>query len=76
MDWMVEVSKIAKRNRKVNADGGQSGDKRTSGGKDFDACVLKGQGNALLYPDPLSRTPGDIDIYVHPKATWRGLGER
>ncbi|MFQ9405979.1 MAG: nucleotidyltransferase family protein [Segatella copri] len=27
-------------------------------------CILKGQGNALLYPDPYMRTPGDIDIYL------------
>lgn len=26
--------------------------------------ILKGQANALLYPNPLSRQPGDIDIWV------------
>ena len=26
----------------------------------FRNCILKGQGNALLYPDPYMRTPGDI----------------
>lgn len=30
----------------------------------FKTCILKGQGNALLYPNPLSRTSGDIDIWV------------
>ena len=30
----------------------------------FRCCILKGQGNALLYPDPYMRTPGDIDIYL------------
>lgn len=30
----------------------------------FRNCVLKGQGNALLYPDIYMRTPGDIDIYL------------
>ena len=30
----------------------------------FRNCVLKGQGNALLYPDPYMRTPGDVDIYL------------
>lgn len=30
----------------------------------FANCILKGQGNALLYPDPYMRTPGDIDIYL------------
>lgn len=27
-------------------------------------CILKGQGNALSYQNPLSRTPGDIDVWV------------
>lgn len=27
-------------------------------------CILKGQGNALLYPDAYSRTSGDIDIWI------------
>ena len=31
----------------------------------FRNCILKGQGNALLYPDPYMRTPGDIDIYLN-----------
>ena len=30
----------------------------------FDTCILKGQGNALAYPCALSRTPGDIDVWV------------
>ena len=72
MDWMVEVSKIAKRNRKVNAVAVKviKGFRQ----KGFEACVLKGQGNALLYPDPSSRTSGDIDVYVHPQqqgGRWR-----
>ena len=32
--------------------------------KGFWTCILKGQGNALMYPNPYSRTPGDIDIWV------------
>lgn len=30
----------------------------------FKSCILKGQGNALLYPRPGMRTPGDIDIWL------------
>ena len=32
----------------------------------FRTCVLKGQGNALYYPDPSIRMSGDIDIWVKP----------
>ena len=28
------------------------------------SVILKGQGNAMLYPEAAPRTPGDIDIYV------------
>lgn len=28
------------------------------------SCVLKGQGNALMYPTPYIRTSGDIDLWV------------
>lgn len=30
----------------------------------FRCCILKGQGNATMYPVPEQRTPGDIDIWV------------
>ena len=33
----------------------------------FRCCILKGQGNALLYPNPESRTPGDVDVWVSAK---------
>lgn len=33
----------------------------------LESCILKGQGNALMYPNPYSRTPGDIDVWVKPK---------
>ena len=35
----------------------------------FDFCILKGQGVALYYPNPLARQCGDIDI-------WLGGGEK
>lgn len=31
----------------------------------FSTCILKGQGNALMYPNPLSRNSGDIDLWVN-----------
>lgn len=30
----------------------------------FRSCILKGQGNAVMYPNPDSRTSGDVDIWV------------
>ncbi len=30
----------------------------------FKTFVLKGQGNALMYPEPWLRNPGDVDIFV------------
>ena len=30
----------------------------------FRCCVLKGQGNAAMYPNPGMRTSGDIDVWV------------
>lgn len=33
----------------------------------FKSCILKGQGNSAMYPIPLLRTSGDIDIWVDGK---------
>lgn len=42
----------------------------------FNCSILKGQGNALFYPDPTLRTPGDIDIWVWPKKKLKDYNER
>ena len=33
----------------------------------FHTCILKGQGNAAMYPDPSLRNSGDIDVWLWPK---------
>ncbi len=35
--------------------------------KGFECCLLKGQGNALLYPHPEVRQVGDIDLWIRLK---------
>ena len=60
--WMMERGRTSSR--------GALADKRAAeltaifreGG--LKCCVLKGQGNARYYPDPSSRTSGDIDLWV------------
>lgn len=32
----------------------------------FECCVLKGQGNTVMYPESYSRMSGDIDVFVMP----------
>ena len=62
MEWMAAVTKIANRNEEMfNRSAFAVEAFRKEG---FRSCVLKGQGNALMYPDPLMRIPGDIDIWV------------
>lgn len=62
MDWMGEVVKIARRYQKVNNDVIDEFLKLES--KGLQCCLLKGQGNALMYPNHDSRTSGDIDVWV------------
>lgn len=62
MKWYTLTTQIENRNKHMNnqciklvnlikADG-------------LSSCILKGQGNALLYPNPLRRQSGDIDIWI------------
>ena len=62
MQWMVMAEQIRKQNIRLFQDSVKVCKKFEN--KGFANCILKGQGNALLYPDPYMRTPGDIDIYL------------
>ena len=62
MQWMVMSEMIRKQNIKLFQDSVKVCQNFENEG--FANCILKGQGNALLYPDPYMRTPGDIDIYL------------
>ena len=62
MTWMGKAQQIRRQNRKVNAVAGKLFSMLRKDG--MRCCVLKGQGNALMYPNPYSRTPGDIDVWI------------
>ena len=63
MNWMGKAQQIRRQNMKVNAVAGKLYSKFREDG--LRCCILKGQGNALMYPNPYSRTPGDIDVWIH-----------
>ena len=65
MNWMGICRQIEKRNHQLDEAVG----KVTAWfeKKGFRSCILKGQGNALMYPCQGHRTAGDIDIWVSGK---------
>lgn len=63
MTWMGKAQQIRRQNMKVNAVASKLFSMLREDG--MRCCVLKGQGNALMYPNPYSRTPGDIDVWVN-----------
>ena len=62
MTWMGKAQQIRRQNMKVNAVASKLFAMLREDG--MRCCVLKGQGNALMYPNPYSRTPGDIDVWI------------
>ena len=62
MQWMAMAEMIRKQNIRLFQDSVKVCQNFENEG--FANCILKGQGNALLYPNPYMRTPGDIDIYL------------
>ena len=62
LQWMMQSQMLEKANVRLNDAAIQVSEWFRK--KGFRTCILKGQGNALMYPNPYSRTPGDIDIWV------------
>ena len=62
MTWMGKAQQIRRQNMKVNVMAGKLFSMLREDG--MRCCILKGQGNALMYPNPYSRTPGDIDVWI------------
>ena len=63
MNWMGKAQQIRRQNMKVNAVAGKLFAMLREDG--MRCCVLKGQGNALMYPNAYSRNPGDIDVWIN-----------
>ena len=62
MEWVGYAQQIEAQNRLVNR---RCVEIAAAFRKDgFETCILKGQGNAAMYPSPLLRNPGDIDLWV------------
>ena len=62
MTWMGKAQQIRRQNMKVNTVASKLFSMLREDG--LRCCILKGQGNALMYPNPYSRTPGDIDVWI------------
>ena len=60
--WLSDSESICRRNMRMDRASAYIYNKVSAAG--FRCCILKGQGNALLYPHPSSRTPGDVDVWV------------
>ena len=64
-DWIGTSEQICQQNKILNKKSIEAIGKIQEIG--FRCCILKGQGNALMYPNPLLRTSGDIDLWVDGK---------
>lgn len=62
LQWFTNVENIKKKNQELNKLIPKIVNRFQKDG--FKSVILKGQGNALLYPNPLIRTSGDIDIWL------------
>ena len=62
--WYAMSEQVKRRNEEMNKRCVELTEMLKKDG--FESCILKGQGNARLYPDPFSRQTGDIDVWVKP----------
>lgn len=70
MQWIASASLIEQQNKAVNKAATELFKELKNDG--LRGCILKGQGNGLMYPNVYSRTPGDIDVWVR-MADGRGM---
>lgn len=69
MKWIASSTLIERQNNAVDKAAFALLEELRNDG--FRGCILKGQGNNLMYPNVYSRTPGDIDVWLLPKSDGR-----
>ena len=62
LQWIGKAEQIKNQNKLLDERTKEITEYFASQGKR--CCILKGQVNALMYPDPTLRTPGDIDVWL------------
>lgn len=62
MLWIVMAMQLKRRNTLLYSKTVEL--QRILSGMGLDSCVLKGQGNAIMYANAYIRTPGDIDVWT------------
>ena len=63
MQWFAVSRKIGQRNSVLNGATVALYERVKAAG--CSCCILKGQANAALYPNPAARIPGDVDVWVN-----------
>ena len=66
LQWIGQIQLIEQQNTLLNKRVAQLFGMLERDG--FQCCLLKGQGNAMMYPNPELRSPGDIDVWVNADA--------
>ncbi len=62
MKWVGTAEQIRRNNLRLNKASASIYKILSDDG--WHSCILKGQGNALMYPNPYSRTSGDVDVWI------------
>ncbi len=63
MAWMAKAQQIRRLNMNVNGVAAKLYSMLKEDG--LRCCILKGQGNALMYGNPYLRNPGDVEVWVN-----------
>lgn len=63
IEWLSYYNAIKAENERVNRDSALLTYMLYKKGG-MKSCVLKGQGNAMMYPDPFMRMSGDVDLWT------------